>query len=308
VATSLKVVEHLHYEFLGHALLFTFLLAASLIDIDEKIIPDSITIPGTLLGLTLVTLVVWTLLPIDADAAAGIRPLRATFPLRGDLLNASFPNWASLAIGSFCFLLWCGGLVYRPWRTSHGYGKAVRLLLRRMRQDPSLPWIVLMAVVGLALITTVWRYDPLSWLGLASSLVGLAVGGGIVWVTRNIAGWALQRQAMGFGDVTLMAMVGAIVGWQAAVLIFFAAPIAALAVHGTRWLINKLIGREALDELPYGPYLCLSTAAVVVGWRCVWEVVEPRFSVPWLIPAVLVVGFLLLGVILALLQMVRSRE
>ena len=43
----------LHWQFLSHAILFGLMLAASFIDIDEKIIPDEITIPGTLLGLLL---------------------------------------------------------------------------------------------------------------------------------------------------------------------------------------------------------------------------------------------------------------
>lgn len=299
------IAEPLNYQFLGHALLATFMLAASLIDVDEKMIPDSIVVPGTLFGLALVAWMPWTLLPIDADPQFGVAILRATYGVRDiaarEAFNRNFPNWISLAIGSFCYLLWCGGLLYRPWRTSRGFGVAARLLITRMRQDRHTPWIVLLACTGLGLIGTVWTYDDVRWLGLISSLVGMAAGGGIVWVTRNVAGWALGRQAMGFGDVTLMSMIGAMVGWQASVLIFFAAPVAALLVHGILWFTTRR------DELPYGPYLCLSTVAVVVGWRWVWEFVEPRFAIAWLIPAVLVVGFILLGIILALLQMIRSR-
>jgi prepilin signal peptidase PulO-like enzyme (type II secretory pathway) len=300
----------LHMAFLGHALLATFMAAASLIDVDEKFIPDWITVTGALVGLNLVTALPWALLPIDANPQQGLDFLRATFGLprhQGTVLNTNFPNVASLVIVSFCYLLWCGGLLYRPWKTSRGYGVAVRLLWTRLRQEQNTKWVVLLACVGLGLIAAVWRYEPILWIGLATSAVGLAVGGGIVWIVRVVGGWAMRRQAMGFGDVTLMAMIGAYVGWQAAVLIFFAAPIAALALHGSRWLYHKLLKREAADDLPYGPYLCLSTAAIIVAWRPVWEFAEPRFGIPWLIPQVLVVGFVLLGAILALLQWLKSR-
>ena len=38
---------------LAHLVLISLMLVASLIDADEKIIPDAITVPGTLLGLLL---------------------------------------------------------------------------------------------------------------------------------------------------------------------------------------------------------------------------------------------------------------
>ena len=40
----------LHYEFFSHLTLISLMLAASLIDCDEKTIPDAITVPGTLAG------------------------------------------------------------------------------------------------------------------------------------------------------------------------------------------------------------------------------------------------------------------
>ena len=40
-------------------------------------------------------------------------------------------------------------------------------------------------------------------------------------VVRVLGSQVLRREAMGFGDVTLMAMIGAFLGWQAAVLTFF---------------------------------------------------------------------------------------
>ncbi|MCH7752260.1 MAG: prepilin peptidase, partial [Planctomycetes bacterium] len=52
-----------HAMFLSHAVLIVLMAAASFIDIDEKIIPDEITVPGTLLGLVLMTALPMGLLP-----------------------------------------------------------------------------------------------------------------------------------------------------------------------------------------------------------------------------------------------------
>ena len=67
------------------------------------------------------------------------------------------------------------------------------------------------------------------WHGLCYSLAGLVTGAGITWLARLTAQWVLGMEALGFGDVTLMAMIGAFLGWQAAVLTFFLAPFFGLA-------------------------------------------------------------------------------
>ena len=53
----------LHFEFLAHCFLIALMLAGSLIDVDEKIIPDEITVSGTLAGLLLAAVCPWSLLP-----------------------------------------------------------------------------------------------------------------------------------------------------------------------------------------------------------------------------------------------------
>src|SRR6478672_9080451 len=52
----------LYWQYMSHVLLLSLMLAASFIDIDEKIVPDEITVPGTVLGLVFATLVPMSLL------------------------------------------------------------------------------------------------------------------------------------------------------------------------------------------------------------------------------------------------------
>ncbi len=63
-------------------------------------------------------------------------------------------------------------------------------------------------------------------MGLFTALLGLVGSGGIVWAVRLIGTAALRREAMGFGDVTLMMMVGTFLGWQACLIAFFISPFA----------------------------------------------------------------------------------
>ena len=63
--------EILHAQFFCHAALMTLMLVASLINVDEKTIPDAIVVPGTLLGLAAAALYPWSLLPANVAGPPG---------------------------------------------------------------------------------------------------------------------------------------------------------------------------------------------------------------------------------------------
>jgi leader peptidase (prepilin peptidase)/N-methyltransferase len=81
---------------------------------------------------------------------------------------------------------------------------------------------------------------------------------------------------MGLGDLTLLGMIGAFMGWQAAVLTFFLAPFFGLA-QAVWKLFNKIkkwIGGRQLSssdrEMPFGPYLSLAAATLLFLWPKLW--------------------------------------
>ncbi|MBI3252947.1 MAG: prepilin peptidase [Candidatus Omnitrophica bacterium] len=90
---------------------------------------------------------------------------------------------------------------------------------------------------------TVWVW------GVLRSLMGLAAGGGILWAAGSIAGRILKKEAMGGGDVKLLAMIGALLGWQAVLWIVFISSFLGSAAG----IYLRLKKGEA--EIPYGPYL-----------------------------------------------------
>lgn len=69
----------------------------------------------------------------------------------------------------------------------------------------------------------------------------------------------LPREAMGFGDVKFMAAIGAFLGWQATIFALFASSFIGAAVGLTG---AALVGRERFARIPYGPYI----AAAAVIW------------------------------------------
>lgn len=114
------------------------------------------------------------------------------------------------------------------------------------------------------------------WGGLGVGLLGMAAGAGITQFVRLSFSALLRREAMGFGDVTLLAMIGAFLGWQAAILTFFLAPFFGLAHAGWKLLVyfkKRLSGAQASSadrELPFGPYLSMAAVALLLTWPVVW--------------------------------------
>ena len=150
-------------------------------------------------------------------------------------------------------------------------------------------WKVLFGLwmVGCGAVIAVWGMGEQHWYGLFTALVGLAVGGGAIWSIRIVATWALRIEAMGFGDVTLMAMIGAFVGWQAVLIAFFLSPFAAIAIVLVRYVVTRD------TQTPYGPYLCAGTMLTIVLWDSVYQ--------DWLRSNLLFFGSTLLWLCIAML-------
>lgn len=274
----------LHLRFFCHAVLALLMLVASLIDIDEKTIPDAITVPGTLFGLLAATAYPPVLLPVIGGQ--GLEFLRITTPL-------DWPAWLSgprgLAIAIACWWLWCVALMPRTWYTRHGVGRAFTLMVARLRRERATLQFALLGLVGTAGIGMVWVWSGVRWQGLLTALVGLAASGGAIWAVRVMGTLALRREAMGFGDVTLMAMLGTLLGWQGCLMVFFLAPLAGLVIGLGSLILNRG------PEIPYGPFLCLAATVVIVRWGAFWEWAEGIFLLGWFVPGVLAVCLVLMA-------------
>jgi leader peptidase (prepilin peptidase)/N-methyltransferase len=102
---------------------------------------------------------------------------------------------------------------------------------------------------------------PLWLIVLGGVLMGYLIGGGIVWAVRILGTLAFGKEAMGLGDVHLMAGVGACLGWLDATLAFFLSAFVAMA-----YTVLGLVGGGRLRKtMPYGPWLALASVLVFFG-------------------------------------------
>ena len=87
---------------------------------------------------------------------------------------------------------------------------------------------------------------------LQASMIGIFVSGGMIYLCGVIGKLILRKDAMGFGDVKLMGVIGGFLGWKLAVGTFFLAPF-----FGLLFGIPRLISKKG-KMIPYGPFLSLA--------------------------------------------------
>ena len=85
--------------------------------------------------------------------------------------------------------------------------------------------------------------------GLIGSVVGIVFGAGVIWALGVVGRALFRKEAMGFGDVKLMALVGGVLGWKLALLGIVLASFLGAAVG----VVVLAVTRQR--RIPFGPYL-----------------------------------------------------
>lgn len=98
--------------------------------------------------------------------------------------------------------------------------------------------------------------------GFLKSLLGALVGGGSLYLIAIMATAILKREAMGMGDVKLLAMIGSFLGWQWAVFTIFTSSLLG-TIAGVLLIILKKA--DIKGKIPFGPYLAMG-AVVSLFW------------------------------------------
>ncbi|MFI4871209.1 MAG: prepilin peptidase [Phycisphaerales bacterium JB061] len=105
---------------------------------------------------------------------------------------------------------------------------------------------------------------PLLLLVLTGVVMGYLVGGAVVWGVRIFGSFVFGKEAMGLGDVHVLAAIGACMGWPDAVLTFFAAVLVGLVMA----VVGMVTKAKMARMMAFGP--CLAIGAVVVLFGKPW--------------------------------------
>ncbi|MBN1832807.1 MAG: prepilin peptidase [Deltaproteobacteria bacterium] len=112
----------------------------------------------------------------------------------------------------------------------------------------SLPGIL----TGLAAVS-LFKVNGLSW---KDSLIGMIIGGGLLYLIGVGYKWLRKKEGMGMGDVKLLAMIGAWMGYMALPYIILISSLTGIIIGGGSLLLTR---RGLGQRIPFGPFLVLGT-------------------------------------------------
>jgi leader peptidase (prepilin peptidase)/N-methyltransferase len=93
--------------------------------------------------------------------------------------------------------------------------------------------------------------------GFLQALLGAAVGFALLWTVAQAGAWVFKEEAMGGGDIKMMAMVGSFVGWRGVLLTVFAG-----AALGSLIFVPLSIKKKRL--VPFGVFLAVGAVVTYV--------------------------------------------
>jgi len=181
----------------------------------------------------------------------------------GDRISLMYPLVEVVTAGVFVAVAAAFGLSWLlPIRLLFGCAMIVLLVIDLQHQilpnEITLPGIV----VGLAASLIA---DP----GWRDALIGALAGGGLL----SLVAWGYERirhqEGLGFGDVKMLAMIGAFLGWKLMLLTLVGASLLGSLTAGVLMLAGRA---DSQSKLPLGTFLAIAAVPVslvgntVVNW------------------------------------------
>src|SRR2546428_2357557 len=101
--------------------------------------------------------------------------------------------------------------------------------------------------------------------GFIEGVLGAATGFALLYAVGLVGGWVFKEEAMGGGDIKMMAMEGAFVGWKGVLLTVFAA-----SVFGSLVYVPLLL-RGRKRHVPFGVFLGMGAAVAFVFGPTIYD-------------------------------------
>lgn len=95
-----------------------------------------------------------------------------------------------------------------------------------------------------------------------SSVIGATVGAAVLWIATIVGPKLFGRDAMGFGDVKLLAMLGAFLGIHSILFVMLVASITGASMG----IVTAVLSRSRIrgSTIPFGPYLAFGAVAYLL--------------------------------------------
>jgi leader peptidase (prepilin peptidase)/N-methyltransferase len=111
-----------------------------------------------------------------------------------------------------------------------------------------IPDVISLPGIGVGLLASL----VIPQINFLDSLIGALLGGGSLFIVATLYQWLFKREGMGGGDVKLLAMIGAFLGWKAVILTILLSSLIG-SITGMIMMVSK--GKDFKYAIPFGPFL-----------------------------------------------------
>jgi leader peptidase (prepilin peptidase)/N-methyltransferase len=113
-----------------------------------------------------------------------------------------------------------------------------------------IPDVISIPGIGVGLLASL----IIPYITFFNSLIGILLGGGSLFLVATLYQWLFKREGMGGGDVKLLAMIGAFLGWKSVILTIL---LSSFIGSITGIILMVLKGKDFKYAIPFGPFLSL---------------------------------------------------
>ncbi|MDW7655864.1 MAG: A24 family peptidase [Bacillota bacterium] len=225
-------------------------------------------IPFALVGLVIGALVALIFRVIPASWLLDYGDADASVAIKAQLGFTFFPAILLLMLAD-AFLFWCSRQIIglNPLLPVVLYiAQPLLLIIISDLKTRIIPDQFILALIPGGML--LWAVDGFKgetawWSGLLLRLLAGLLGGLVLWGCGWLAGKLMKREAMGMGDVKLLAACSFVIGLNDLPFLFCISFLLA-AIVAIPVLVSRLWRRDASPEIAFGPYIALSTLLLLL--------------------------------------------
>lgn len=151
-----------------------------------------------------------------------------------NILNANFPQF-------FIYLIFISALICIGF---------IDLEHQIIPDVISIPGIILGLFFSLVINHIPW----------VESVIGILAGGGVLYLVAILFELIMKKEGMGGGDIKLLAMIGAFLGWKALYFVILTSCLTGIIIGGASLMMSK---KGIRARIPFGPFLALGAILYV---------------------------------------------
>ncbi len=167
-------------------------------------------------------------------------------------ISPQYPIVESITAALSALLFWRYGLSL-PYLATFSFTCALVIITFIDLEHQIIPDIITLPGIPLFFLAAIFIMN----LRLIDAVLGIIIGGGILYLIAFAYELLRKTEGMGGGDIKLLAMMGAFLGWQSLWFIIMVSSLLGAIIGITAMMIQK---QDMKYAIPFGPFL--SVAAV----------------------------------------------